>query len=88
MYTGCLQYGLPPPSTWLSAQPTKLQVKFLAKDAVLRYWLQQFRAQADSLPSLKYLQTRYMGLTKCHPGLLHSALIGSVQIMWTFSLGG
>ena len=25
----CLQYGLPPPSTWLSAQPTKLQVKSL-----------------------------------------------------------
>ena len=63
----CLQYGLPPPSTWLSFQPTELQIKSMAKAAVLQYWLHHLRAQADSLSSLKYMQTRYMGLTKCHP---------------------
>ena len=63
----CLQYGLPPPSTWLSCQPTKLQIKSLAKAAVIQYWLHYLRAQADSLSCLKYMQTGFMGLTKCHP---------------------
>ena len=63
----CLQYGLPHPSTWLSSQPTKMQVKTRAKGAVLEFWLDKFRTKADSLPSLIYLKTRFLGLTKCHP---------------------
>ena len=63
----CLQYGLHHPCLWLIHQPSKLQVKAMSKSAVLQYWLELFRSQADSLSSLKYLKTRYLGLTKCHP---------------------
>ena len=63
----CLQYGLPHPSAWLTIQPTKLQVKAVCKSAVLRFWLDRMRTHADSLPSLKYLRTGFLGLTKCHP---------------------
>ena len=63
----CLQYGLPHPSVWLSFQPTKMQVKTMAKSAVLEFWLDKFRTKADSLSSLLYLKTRFLGLTKCHP---------------------
>ena len=63
----CLQYGLPPPITWLSTRPTKLQVKSVAKSAVLQFWLARLRAQADSLPSLQYIKSRCLGLTRCHP---------------------
>ena len=62
-----LQYGLPPPPTWLSSKPTKLQVKSMVKTAVLQFWLNNLRAKADALTSLKYLKTGFMGLTKCHP---------------------
>ena len=34
-----------------------LQIKSLAKAAVLQYWLYHLRAQADSLSSLKYMQS-------------------------------
>jgi hypothetical protein len=64
--TLCLQYGLPHPTDWLSSQPTKIQVKKMAKVAVLQYWLAILRTQASSLSSLRYLKTEYMGLTKCH----------------------
>jgi hypothetical protein len=63
----CLQYGLPHPSVWLSSQPTKMQVKTMAKSAVLEFWLDKLRTKADSLSSLLYLKTRFLGLTKCHP---------------------
>ena len=63
----CLQYGLPHPATWLSTQPSKRKVKTMAKSAVLEYWLAFLRSQAEALPSLKYIQTHYLGLTKCHP---------------------
>ena len=63
----CLQYGLPHPATWLTSQPTKLQVKTTAKSAVLQYWLARLRAKADTLPSLQYLRTRFLSLTRCHP---------------------
>ena len=63
----CLQYGLPHPLAWLTSQPTKLQVKTMAKAAVLQYWLATLRAKASTLPSLKNLKTEYLGLTKCHP---------------------
>ena len=63
----CLQYGLPHPSVWLSNQPTKLHVKSISKTAILQYWLAMLRSQADSLISLQYMKTRFMGLTKCHP---------------------
>ena len=63
----CLKYGLPHPATWLTSQPTKLQVKITAKSAVLQYWLAKLRTKADSLSSLQYLKTRFLGLTKCHP---------------------
>ena len=65
--TLCLQYGLPHPIDWLSSQPSKMQVKTMAKAAVLQYWLALLRTQASSLSSLRYLKTEYMGLTKCHP---------------------
>ena len=63
----CLQYGLPHPSDWLLAQHSKLQVKKMARAAVLEFWLAKLRSQADVLPSLKYLQTGFMGLSTCHP---------------------
>ena len=63
----CLQYNLPHPATWLSSCPTKLQVKSLTKAAVHQYWVERLRSQADPLSSLQYLQTRYLGLSKCHP---------------------
>jgi hypothetical protein len=63
----CLQYGLPHPSKWLDSPPTKLQVKSMARSTVLQFWLAKLRSQADLLPSLKYLQTDFMGLTSCHP---------------------
>ena len=59
--------SLPPPITWLSTQPTKLQIKSVAKSAVLQFWLAKIRAQADSLPSLQYIKSRCLGLTRCHP---------------------
>ena len=62
-----LQYGLPHPASWLSSRPSKLQMKTMAKSAVLKYWLATLRSQADALPSLKYLQTNFLGLTRCHP---------------------
>ena len=63
----CLQYGLPHPTDWLSSQPTKLQVKSKARSAVLEFWLDKLRDKADSLSSLQYLKTRFLGLTRCHP---------------------
>ena len=63
----CLQYGLPHPLTWLTSQPTKQQVKSMAKAAVVQYWLAILRAKANTLTSLKYLKTEYLGLLKCHP---------------------
>ena len=62
-----IQYCLPHPSTWLSFPPSKEHVKSLTRAAVLQYWLHHLRSQADSLPSMKYLNTSYLGLTKCHP---------------------
>jgi hypothetical protein len=44
-----------------------MQVKTKAKSAVLEFWLDKFRTKADSLSSLLYLKTRFLGLTKCHP---------------------
>ena len=56
-----------PPPTWISSQPTKMQVKTMVKAAVLQFCLNKIRAKADALTSLQYLKTRFMGLTKCHP---------------------
>ena len=39
----------------------------MARPAVLQYWLIKLRSQADLLPSLKYLQTDFMGLSSSHP---------------------
>ena len=55
------------PSDWLLANHSKLQVKKMARAAVLEFWLAKLRSQADVLPSLKYLQTGFMGLSTCHP---------------------
>ena len=63
----CLMYALPHPSSWLTTKPSKLQVKQLAKAAVRQYWLVKLRLQADSLTSLRYLKTGFLGLTRCHP---------------------
>ena len=62
-----LQYGLPHPSAWISLKPSKFQVKSRVKAAVLQYWLENMRAKAHILPSLKYLKTEFLGLTRCHP---------------------
>ena len=59
----CLQCGLPHPASWLSSKPSKLQMKTLTKSAVLN----TLRSQADTLSSLQYLQTKFLGLTRCHP---------------------
>ena len=63
----CLQYGLPHPTEWLSARPSKSQVKSMTRSAVLQHSLDKMRKQADTLPSLQYMQTRFLGLTRCHP---------------------
>ena len=63
----CLQYGLPHPITWLDSPPSKLRLKSLVRTAVLQYWLAHLREKAESLPSLQYLQTLFLGLTRCHP---------------------
>ena len=63
----CLQYDLPHPSDWLLHQPSKHQVKTMARSAVLQYWLSTLRHQAAHLSSLKYLHTNFLGLTTCHP---------------------
>ena len=63
----CLKYGLPHPHTWLSYQPSKYQVKSMVRTSVLEYWLEKLRLHADSLTSLGYLRTRFLGLTRCHP---------------------
>ena len=44
-----------------------MQVKTKAKSAALEFWLDKLRTKADSLSSLLYLKTRFLGLTKCHP---------------------
>ena len=62
-----LQYGLPHPSEWLTSPPSKLRAKSMVRAAVLKYWLARLREKADNLPSLKYLRTSFMGLTRCHP---------------------
>ena len=63
----CLLYGLPHPSQLLHFPPTKLIMKKNVKNKVLSYWLETLRSEADDLPSLKYLKTRFLGLTHCHP---------------------
>ena len=63
----CLQYDLPHPTEWLSARPSKSQVKSMTRSAVLQHSLDKLRKKADTLPSLQYMQTRFLGLTKCHP---------------------
>ena len=62
-----LMYGLPHLSAWLSSKPSKLQLKSMAKSLVLKFWLNRLRSQAASLSSLQYLQTKFLGLTRCHP---------------------
>ena len=47
----CLQYSLPHPYEWLDNQPSKLQVKTIARSAVLQFWLAKLRSQADHLSS-------------------------------------
>ena len=39
----------------------------MARAAVLEYWLHHLRSQADSLSLLRCVQTRFLGLTRCHP---------------------
>ena len=63
----CLQYNLPHPIEWLSGRPNKSQVKSMTRAAVLQHTLDKMRSKADTLPSLQYLRTRFLGLTKCHP---------------------
>ena len=63
----CLLYELPHPTEWLAAKPGKTQVKAVTRSAVLQVTLNKMRTKADSLPSLKYLKTSYLGLSKCHP---------------------
>ena len=63
----CLQYGLPHPLTWLDTRPSKWQVKAMARSAVLQYWRAKLQTKADSLPSLCYLRTGFISLTRCHP---------------------
>ena len=63
----CLQYSLPHPSTWLTEQPSKLQVKTVARAAVHEYWRKMLQTKADTLDSLIYMKTSFMSLTKCHP---------------------
>ena len=63
----CLQYDLPHPVAWLSTKPTKLQVKTMARLAVLQFWLEKLRTKANTLSSLQYLKTGFLGLTKPHP---------------------
>ena len=63
----CILYQLPHPTEWLSAKPGKTQVKAMTRSAVLQVTLNKMRTKADSLPSLQYLKTSFLGLTKCHP---------------------
>ena len=63
----CLQYCLPHPLDWLDSRPSKQIVKSKVKAAVMEYWLDQLRTKADTLSSLQYLRTKYLGLSKCHP---------------------
>ena len=63
----CILYELPHPTEWLSAKPGKTQVKAMTRSAVLQLTLNKMRTKADSLPSLQYLKTSFLGLTKCHP---------------------
>ena len=63
----CLQYSLPHPSTWLTEQPSKLQVKTAARAAVHEYWRNRLLTQADSLVSLTYVKAEFLSLVKCHP---------------------
>ena len=62
-----LQYKLPHPITWLTNKPSKLQSKKVTKAAVLEFWLDRLRVQADKVDSLCNLKTSYLGLTECHP---------------------
>ena len=63
----CLQYGLPHPIEWLKTQPSKEEVKRRCRPLVIEYWLKALRSQAAKLVSLRYLDTRFLGLTRCHP---------------------
>ena len=63
----CIQYGLPHPSNWLTTQPSKLQVKTMCRAAVHQFWLTKLREHSANLPSLQYLKTGFLGLTRCHP---------------------
>ena len=63
----CLQYCLPHPASWLNSQPNKLHVKKIVKSAVVSYWRDKMTSEAESLSSLRYLKTRFLSLTICHP---------------------
>ena len=39
----------------------------MTRSAVLQVTLNKMRSKADSLPSLHYLKTGFLGLTNCHP---------------------
>ena len=61
-----LQYGLPHPLDLLSHPPNKLVMKKLVKAKVLDFWETKLRQEATLLPSLVYLNTNYLSLTKPH----------------------
>ena len=63
----CLQYGLPHPIELLQTNQSKEQVRNLMKKAVLSYWEQKLRDEAEPLLSLEYFKPQFMSLTSPHP---------------------
>ena len=55
-------YSLPDPLLVLTSPPTKLKFKSTVETAIRHFWHTTLAAQADSLPSLKYLRTSFLSL--------------------------
>ena len=62
----CQKYNLPSPLSLLDNPQNKNTFKKLVKSKVIDYWESKFRADAISLPSLKYFNPNYMSLRKPH----------------------
>ena len=63
----CLKYNLPEPLTLLSTPPPPVEFKNLCKSRVHEYWHCKLSEDAMNLPSLQFMHTEFLSLSRPHP---------------------
>ena len=63
----CVQYDLPHPLNLLYSPPVKSNFKSLCKSKVHDYWHRKLSHDAQRLPSLCFMDPRYLSLSSPHP---------------------